>query len=139
MAGYDRVSGITEAIVVDAERAGALAPEYHAVFVTAEGSNVVSDPLDSRTLVKQPEVCGVETSGIGETEDVKAILNGDYDMGLRAFNPFSRDLVWNFCTAGLEAATIDPNEDWQPSRISFGISSTGVGSRRPHCQCKAIF
>ena len=110
----DGVRRVSEVIIVNRYGARGLTPEHHPRRITSERRDVLPTPFDRRTLVEEAQVLFLQAAGIGETEDVDAVVEGDDDVVCRTVDPLRGDLVGDILAAGLETAAVDEIRTGRP-------------------------
>jgi len=73
-ASSDGIFWVDEAVVVDRDGSGALAPDDDPFGVPTEGSDVVSGPFNGTSLVEEADVLIFEAWRVGESENIHAVV-----------------------------------------------------------------
>lgn len=112
--------------------AGGLAKDGDALRVAAEGRDVVLDPLQGEALVEVASVLGAlgDLRGVGEAEDVGAVVDGDDDNVL-GDGEGAAVVDGQAGGAELEVAREDPEHDGL-------LGGRGRGGRREDVEVEAV-
>ena len=109
-----------------------LTPESNFLGITTECGNILMHPLDSFSLILEGEICvSVQTSSIGISEDVDAVVCRHDDMTLGTMDPIRGKLSGNIDSASHIAAACEVVDNRE-----FGVCSSV--RRCPDCHRQAI-